>query len=97
MSQSLVTVRNPPPRMLTASESLYSLNHWKTAFRTYYRRDSFYKGFLLPRATWDPHHAHYAQEADYDDDGILVRSAEDKGEDLRDFLHTLVGFLPFPY
>ena len=27
----------------------------------------------------------------------VVRSAEDKGEDLKDFLNTLVGYLPFPY
>ena len=27
----------------------------------------------------------------------MVRSALDKGEDLRDFLNTLAGYLPFPY
>ena len=90
------TVRNPPPRMLAVSETLYSLNHWKTSFRTYYRRDSFYKGFLLPNATWDPSQQFYGQTADMNGD-VVIRSAEDKGEDLRDFLHTLVGYLPFPY
>ena len=86
------TVRNPPPRMLTVSETLYSLNHWKTSFRTYYRRDSFYKGFLLPNASWDPTALNYGQAADRQD-GTIIRSAEDKGEDLKDFLHTLVGYL----
>ena len=90
------TVRNPPPRMLTVSETLYSLNHWKTSFRTYYRRDSFYKGFLLPNASWDPTAINYGQTADRQN-GTVIRSAEDKGEDLKDFLNTLVGYLPFPY
>ena len=89
-------VRNPPPRMLASVETLYSLNHWKTSFRTYYRRDSFYKGFLLPGATWDANSPNFGQSADRDQDSVL-RSAQDKGEDLRDFLHTLVGYLPFPY
>ena len=90
------TVRNPPPRMLTVSETLYSLNHWKTNFRTYYRRDSYYKGFLLPQASWDPSAQYYGQVPDRQD-GTVTRTAEDKGEDLRDFLNTLVGYLPFPY
>ena len=65
MAQQLTTqVRNPPPRMLVASETLQTLNHWKTSFRTYYRRDSFYKGFLLPDAVWDPAAANYGQTAD---------------------------------
>ena len=82
--------------MLTSTETLYSLNHWKTSFRTYYRRDTFYKGFLLPDATWDPHQVNYGQTADTQNQQV-VRSAQDKCEDLKDFLHTLVGYLPFPY
>ena len=82
--------------MLTSSETLYSLNHWKTSFRTYYRRDSFYKGFLLPAATWDAALPNFGQVDDVQN-GTIIRSAQDKGEDLRDFLHTLVGYLPFPY
>ena len=89
-------VRNPPPRMLTSTETLYSLNHWKTSFRTYYRRDTYYKGFLLPQATWDPHASNYGQTDDVHNNTV-VRSAQDKGEDLHDFLNTIVGYLPFPY
>ena len=95
-NQHVQLVRNPPPRMLTASESVYSLNHWKTAFRTYYRRDTYYKSFLLPAAAWNPNEAHYGQQDEVNGENI-IRSAEDKGEDLKDFLHTLVGYLPFPY
>ena len=91
------TVKNPPPRMLTANESLHSLNHWKTAFRTYYRRDAYFKAFLQPTATWtNSATTHYGQIADREGETV-IRSAADKGEDLQDFLHTLSGYLPFPY
>ena len=96
MAQAMQMVRNPPPRMLASTETLYSLNHWKTSFRTFYRRDSFYKGFLLPLATWDSTRPNFGQTDDVQET-VVVRSAQDKGEDLKDFLHTLVGYLPFPY
>ena len=97
MTQQLQTVRNPPPRMLTLSETLHSLNHWKTSFRTYYRRDSYFKAFLLPDATWTNSAGdHYGQIADVNGN-TTIRSAADKGEDLKDFLNTLAGYLPFPY
>ena len=91
------TVRNPPPRMLTSTESLYSLQHWVTSFRTYYRRDSYYKTFLLPTVRWDSSLPNYGQRPDTDGEGIVTRTAEDKAEDLKDFLSTIVGYLPFPY
>ena len=85
MIQQVQTVRNPPPRMLTLTETLHSLNHWKTSFRTYYRRDSYFKAFLLPNATWsNSAEAHYGQVADINGN-TTVRTAADKGEDLRDF------------
>ena len=96
MAQQITTVRNPPPRMLTVTETLHSLNHWKTTFRTYYRRDSYYKVFLLPNAEWDPRATNYGQSDDLRGDEV-VRTAMDKGEDLKDFLNTLAGYLPFPY
>ena len=94
--QNVQTVRNPPPRMLQSSETLHSLNHWKTSFRTYYRRDTYYKGFLLPDVTWDPSLPNFNQRDDIHN-AAVVRTAQDKCEDLKDFLHTLVGYLPFPY
>ena len=91
MAQHIQTVRNPPPRMLTATETLHSLNHWKTAFRTYYRRDSYFKSFLLPNATWTNVAAdNYGQIAETNGQ-TETRSAVDKGEDLQDFLNTLAG------
>ena len=96
MNQAVQLVRNPPPRMLTLTETLHSLNHWKTCFRTYYRRDTYFKGFLLPTVQWDPSATNYGLRADIQGEQV-VRSAEDKCEDLKDFLNTLVGYLPFPY
>ena len=95
MAQQL-QVRNPPPRMLTEKETLQSLNHWKTAFRTYYRRDSYYKCFLLPAAVWDHDADNYGQTPDMAGANV-VRTAEDKAGDLEDFLNIIAGYLPFPY
>ena len=80
----MATVRNPPPRMLSANETIYSLGHWITGFRTYYRRDSYYKGFLLPLARWDSSAEYYGQHDDTRD-GRVIRTALDKSEDLKDF------------
>ena len=96
MAQQLQQVKNPPPRALTTTETLQSLNHWKTSVRTYYRRDSYYKGFLLDGVTWNPAAEHYGQRADMNGE-VETRSAADKAGDLEDFLNTLAGFLPFPY
>ena len=59
MASANISVRNPPPRMLNAKETLHSLDHWKTIFRTYYRRDSIFKAFLLPTAAWNPNAIDY--------------------------------------
>ena len=64
--------------MLASSETLYSLNHWKTSFRTYYRRDSFYKDFLLPSATWDATLPNFGQ-ADDVHGGTIVRPVAVRG------------------
>ena len=67
-AQLQTLVRNPPPRMLTTTETLHSMNHWKTSFRTYYRRDSIFKGFLLPEVRWNSAVANYNLNAD--DNGL---------------------------
>ena len=80
----------------SGQETLHTLNHWRTTFRTYYRRDSFFKAFLLPDATWNPGAADYGQLNELSN-GTIIRTGQDKAEDLKDFLNTLMGFLPFPY
>ena len=50
----------------------------------------------MPNVTWNSRAANFGQTDDVVN-GTVVRSAQDKDEDLKDFLHTLVGYLPFPY
>ena len=53
-------VKTPPPRPLSQKETLDSLNHWKTIFRNYYRRDSSFKQFLKSDCKWDFKESNYA-------------------------------------
>ena len=82
MAQQMTAVRGPPPRMLSTTETYHTLTHWKTAFRTYYRRDDYYKDFLLRTARWDSAAADNGQTAVMRND-VEVRSAADRGGDLR--------------
>ena len=84
-------VKLRPPRQLTQSESLDSLDHWKSIFRNYFRRDSTFKQFLDTTCTWDPDAANYGLEAK---DGITAEARKDA---LVDFLSNLAGFLPHSY
>ena len=84
-------VKSPPPRPLSQKETLDSLNHWKTIFRNYYRRDSSFKQFLKSDCQWDFKQPNYAL-AQLDDEAPAERA-----EDLGDFLSNLSGFLPHSY
>ena len=84
-------VKVPPPRQLNQAETLDTLNHWKTIFRNYFRRDSVFKQFLSSSFTWDPAKPNYGLAAD----GEI--SAEDRKDSLVDFLSHLSGFLPHSY
>ena len=87
-------LRTPPPRPLGTAETLESLTHWKTTFRTYFKRDETYKIFLREAATWDPLAVNFAQRAE---NGGLERTAAEMKEDLVDLLSSLAGFLPHSY
>ena len=52
--------------------------------------------FLAPRSKLDPQLPNYGQVQDVSGE-VVIRTAQDKSEDLKDFLSTLVGYLPFPY
>ena len=82
-------VKLPPPRQLTQSETLDSLDHWKSIFRNYFRRDSGFKQFL--NSVWDPAAPQYGLE---EKDGM---TAEERKDALVDFLSNLAGFLPHSY
>ena len=83
--------RTPPPRQLGPRETLESLTHWQTSFKTFYKRDEVFKRFFRVGVTWDHNVDNYGMQ---DDDEY---SAEDKAEDLTDLLNTLAGYLPHSY
>ena len=91
MTDMNVLVKCPPPRPLTQQETLDSLNHWKTLFRNYFKRDSIYKSFLATNFTWDPSQINYGLTA------VGTDTAATRKENLEDFLYTLAGFLPHSY
>ena len=88
------TVRHPPPRPLGAAETLESLTHWATTFRTYFKRDDAYKQLIRQSARWNPLEIHYGQATETTG---LKRTAAEVKEDLVDLLTTLAGFLPHSY
>ena len=87
----MIFVKAPPLTQLSQQETLDTLEHWKGLFRNYDRRDSTYKQFLRSSFKWDFKQPNY---------GLVEQdneTAEDKAEDLNDFLHTLAGVLPHSY
>ena len=86
--------KTPPPRPLGKHETLESLTHWRTTFRTFYKRDDTYRSLIRGTATWDPAAANYGQVAETEG---LKRNAADMKEDLDDLLHILAGYLPHAY
>ena len=84
-------VKLPPPRQLTKNETLDTLDHWKSIFRSYFRRDSIFKQFLASECSWDPNQPNYGLQ---DQDG---QPASDRKDALIDFLNNLAGFLPHSY
>ena len=86
---SVVQTRTPPPRQLGMKETLDTLTHWKTNFRTFYKRDDAYKYFMKEDTTWDPLAGNYGQPAEGDKG--LKRKEADMKEDLVDLLSTLAG------
>ena len=77
-----------------ATETLESLTHWKTSFRTFYKRDECYKIFFKPGTRWDPNQSNYGLQDEPDGE---QRSPADLCEDLGDLLNTLAGYLPHSY
>ena len=85
--------RTPPPCQLGSKESLESLTHWQTAFKTFYKRDDLYRRFFKVGFTWNYDEINYGMV----NDDNAEYSAEDIAEDLTDLLNTLAGYLPFSY
>ena len=87
-------VRTPPPRQLGSEETLETLTHWRTTFKTFFKRDETYKVFVKDDATWDPSSPNYNQTQEV---AGLQRSPGAMMEDLVDLLNILSGFLPHSY
>ena len=85
--------RTPPPRQLGNKETLESLLHWKTAFKTFYKRDDCYKLFFKSNTRWDYHLPDYGFSENDDEE----RSPDEIAEDLTDLLNTLASYLPHSY
>ena len=87
--------RTPPPRQLSSSETLESLTHWETTFRTFYKKDETYKIFFKKdHCEWDSSQDHYGLS---DEVGGETRGKAELAEDLEDLLNTLAGYLPYSY
>ena len=87
--------RNPPPRQLTNKETLETLTHWETTFRTFYKRDDVYKYFFKPNISWNPSEIHYGLSDE--GEGSNLRKKDELCEDLKDLLNTFAGYLPHSY
>ena len=85
--------RTPPPRQLGNKETLESLLHWRTTFKTFYKKDDNYKCFFRVDMKWDYNSQHYGLQ----DDQEAGRQAPDLADDLSDLLYTLAGYLPHAY
>ena len=81
-------VKFPPPRPLTKKETLDSLDHWKSQFRTFFKRDDTFRPFLRSDFTWDPNLDKY---------GFTGTNAQEESDNFEDFLNVLSGFLPHSY
>ena len=80
--------RTPPPRPLTSTETLESLDQWKNQFITFYKRDKDCKQFIKPSFKWNSTREFY---------GLTTEDREDDAQELETLLFTVAGFLPFPY
>ena len=86
--------RTPPPRQLGPNETLESLTHWQTTFRTFYKKDDSYKLFFKKNQKWNHLRPNYDLQDEADGE---KRTSEELSEDLTDLLNTLAGYLPHSY
>ena len=89
-------VKFPPPRPLTRKETLDTLDHWRSQFRTFFKRDKTFYPFLSTSLKWDPLQTNFGFTNVTNGEGD-VYEASDRAEDFTDLLNVLSGFLPHSY
>ena len=89
-------VKFPPPRPLTKKETLDTLDHWRSQFRTFFKRDDTFRPFLSTSLKWDPSQTNFGFTNETNDGGDVYEASE-KAENFADLLNVLSGFLPHSY
>ena len=76
------------------------LDHWRSQFRTFFKRDDTFCPFLSTSFKWDPEKPNFGFSddplTDLPEDGSAYQAAE-KYEDFTDLLNVLSGSLPNSY
>ena len=93
---SFLVQKSKPPRKLE-NETLESFDHWRSQFRTCYKRDPSYAGFFEDTSKWDSEAENWGQKSDKIGNPEKERSAGSKRDDLIDFLNLINSFLPNTY
>ena len=84
-------VKLPLPRQLAMSETLESLDHFKSSAKNFYRRSADFKSFFRAGTTWNRATANFGLA---DADQVL---AVDRADNLECLLVAISGHVPFPY
>ena len=73
-----------------------TLDHWRSQFRTFFKRDKTFYPFLSNSLKWDPSQTNFGFSNVTNSEGD-VYEASDRAEDFTDLLNVLSGFLPHSY
>ena len=82
------------PRKLEQTETLQTLNHWRSVLKNYYRRCQFYGYFLAPGITWNNN---ANRGFTVNEPSGLKRTPAQLASDLEGFLSCIGNYLPFDY
>ena len=82
------------PRKLEQTETLQSLNQWRSVFKNYFRRCQFYGYFLAPGVQWDNSANRGFTTSETTG---LKRNPATLASDLEGFLFCIGNYTPFDY
>ena len=72
------------------------MDHWRSQFRTFFKRDDTFRPFLSASLKWDPSQSNFGFTNETNEEGGVYEASE-KAEDFADLLNVLSGFLPHSY